>query len=95
MTFGGQGKFAYVGTTEVEEARHIVDVAIDGGINFIDTADIYSAGRSEEILGEVLIGRRDEIVLATKARFAMVPDKTTVASHADISSGPVKRVCAV
>jgi aryl-alcohol dehydrogenase-like predicted oxidoreductase len=71
MTFGGQGKFAYVGTTEVEEARRIVDVAIDRGINFIDTADIYSAGRSEEILGEVLTGRRDEIVLATKARFAM------------------------
>jgi len=71
MTFGGQGKFSFVGTTEVEEARGIVERAMDAGVNFIDTADVYSAGRSEEILGEVLKGRRDEIVLATKARFAM------------------------
>jgi len=71
MTFGGQGKFSYVGTTEVDEARRIVDLGLEGGINFIDTADVYSAGRSEEIVGEVLLGRRDEIVLATKARFAM------------------------
>lgn len=71
MTFGGEGKFAYVGTTDVDEARHIVDLALDHGVNFIDTADIYSAGRSEEIVGEVLEGRRDSIVLATKARFAM------------------------
>lgn len=71
MTFGGRGKFAMVGETEIDEARRIVDRALDGGVNFIDTADIYSDGRSEEIVGEVLRGRRDEIVLATKARFAM------------------------
>ena len=71
MTFGGRGKFALVGETEIDEARRIVDRALDGGVNFIDTADIYSDGRSEEIVGEVLRGRRDEIVLATKARFAM------------------------
>lgn len=71
MTFGGRGKFAFVGETEVDEARRIVDRALAGGVNFIDTADIYSDGRSEEIVGEVLKGRRDEIVLATKARYAM------------------------
>ena len=71
MTFGGRGKFALVGETEIDEARRIVDRALDGGVNFIDTADIYSDGRSEEIVGEVIRGRRDEIVLATKARFAM------------------------
>jgi aryl-alcohol dehydrogenase-like predicted oxidoreductase len=71
MNFGGQDKVAFVGATEVEEARRNVDVAIDGGINLIDTGDVYFAGRSEEILGEVLEGRRDEIVLATKARFAI------------------------
>ena len=69
MTFGGRGKFALVGETEIDEARRIVDRALDGGVNFIDTADVYSDGRSEEIVGEVLRGRRDEIVLATKARF--------------------------
>ena len=71
MTFGGRGKFALVGETEIDEARRIVERALDAGVNFIDTADVYSDGRSEEIVGEVLKGRRDEIVLATKARFAM------------------------
>jgi aryl-alcohol dehydrogenase-like predicted oxidoreductase len=71
MTFGGRGKFALVGETELDEARRIIDRALEGGINFIDTADAYSDGRSEEIVGEVIQGRRDEIVLATKARFAM------------------------
>jgi aryl-alcohol dehydrogenase-like predicted oxidoreductase len=71
MTFGGRGKFAYVGETEVDDARRIVDRALDFGVNFIDTADIYSAGRSEEIVGQVIKGRRDEIVLGTKARFEM------------------------
>lgn len=71
MTFGGRGKFALVGETEIDEARRMIDRARDGGVNFIDTADVYSDGRSEEIVGEVIRGRRDEIVLATKARFAM------------------------
>ena len=71
MTFGGRGKFALVGETEIDEARRMIDRALDGGVNFIDTADVYSDGRSEEIVGEVIKGRRDEIVLATKARFAM------------------------
>jgi len=71
MTFGGRGKFALVGETEVDEARRIFDRALDGGINFVDTADVYSDGRSEEIVGELIKGRRDEIVLATKVRFAM------------------------
>ncbi len=71
MTFGGRGNFALVGETEVADAARMVDRSLDAGINFIDTADVYSAGRSEEIVGEVLKGRRDQIVLATKARYAM------------------------
>ncbi len=71
MTFGGRGKFAYVGETEVDDARRIVERALDSGVNLIDTADIYSEGRSEEIVGQAIKGRRDEIVLATKARFEM------------------------
>ncbi len=69
MTFGGRGQFAAVGDVEVDGARRIVDRAIEAGINLIDTADVYSEGRSEEIVGEVLKGRRDQVVLATKARF--------------------------
>ncbi len=70
MTFGGSDSSA-VGATEVDEARRIVDMALDVGVNLIDTADVYSHGRSEEIVGEVIQGRRDSIVLATKARFRM------------------------
>ncbi|HEY2654814.1 MAG TPA: aldo/keto reductase, partial [Solirubrobacteraceae bacterium] len=57
MTFGGQGEFRDVGTTDVSGARRQVDMALDAGINLIDTADIYSGGLAEEIVGEVLEGR--------------------------------------
>jgi aryl-alcohol dehydrogenase-like predicted oxidoreductase len=73
MTFGGQGEFRDVGTTDVSGARRQVDMALDAGINLIDTADIYSGGLSEEIVGEVLEGRGDRVLVATKARFAMGP----------------------
>jgi aryl-alcohol dehydrogenase-like predicted oxidoreductase len=71
MTFGGTGPFAAVGTTGVDEARRHVDRCLDAGINLIDTADVYSGGQSEEILGEVLRGRRDRVLVATKVRMAM------------------------
>src|SRR5450432_3257724 len=71
MTFGGTGGFASVGSTDVDEARRQVDMCLDAGVNLIDTADIYSAGLSEEIVGEVLAGRRDEVLVATKVRMAM------------------------
>src|SRR5215472_14497363 len=73
MTFGGTGQFAKVGSTDVEEARRQVDMCLEAGVNLIDTADVYSAGRSEEIVGEVLRGRRDEVLLATKVRMPMGP----------------------
>ena len=71
MTFGGGGKFADVGTTDVALAREQVDLCLEAGITMIDTADVYSDGASEEIVGEVLRGRRDDVLVATKARFAM------------------------
>ncbi len=70
MTFAGRHGSADIGMTEVDEARRIVDRALDAGVNLIDTADVYARGRSEEMVGEVLEGRRDRVVLATKARFA-------------------------
>jgi aryl-alcohol dehydrogenase-like predicted oxidoreductase len=73
MTFGGQGNFAKVGNTGVEGARRQVDMALDAGVNLIDTADVYSSGVSEEIVGEVLEGRRDQVLIATKARMNMGP----------------------
>jgi aryl-alcohol dehydrogenase-like predicted oxidoreductase len=73
MTFGDRGSEAATGGVGVDEARRLVDQALEAGVNLIDTADVYAAGRSEEIVGEVLEGRRDEVVLATKARFTMRP----------------------
>ena len=71
MTFGGKGGFASVGSTGVEEARQQVDRCLEAGVNLIDTANVYSGGLSEEILGQVLEGRRDEVLVATKARMPM------------------------
>jgi aryl-alcohol dehydrogenase-like predicted oxidoreductase len=71
MTFGGEGNFAKVGSTGVDAARRQVDMALDAGVNLIDTADIYSHGLSEEIVGEVLDGRRERMLIATKARMRM------------------------
>ena len=71
MTFGGTGAFADVGSTDVEEAERQVDMCLDAGINLIDTADVYSAGLAEEILGQVLRGRRDRVLVATKVRMGM------------------------
>ena len=71
MTFGGSGPFANVGTTGVAEARRQVDMCLDAGVNLIDTADVYSGGQAEEILGQVLGGRRDRVLVATKVRMPM------------------------
>jgi aryl-alcohol dehydrogenase-like predicted oxidoreductase len=73
MTFGGKGGFASVGSTDVDEARRQVDQCLDAGVNLIDTADVYSEGLSEEIVGEVLRGRRDQVLVATKVRMPMGP----------------------
>jgi aryl-alcohol dehydrogenase-like predicted oxidoreductase len=73
MTFGGKGGFASVGSTDATEARRQVDQCLDAGINLIDTADVYSDGLSEEIDGEVLEGRRDDVLVATKVRMPMGP----------------------
>jgi aryl-alcohol dehydrogenase-like predicted oxidoreductase len=71
MTFGGADKFRNVGGSSVDEAARMLDVCLDAGVNMIDTADVYSNGLSEEILGKTLAGRRDRLLIATKARFPM------------------------
>lgn len=73
MTFGGGRGYEDVGRLGVTDARRQIDRAIDYGINLIDTADHYSAGGSEEIVGEALVGRRERVLLATKVRFTMGP----------------------
>jgi aryl-alcohol dehydrogenase-like predicted oxidoreductase len=71
MTFGGRGDFGMVGSTDVATATRQVDACLDAGVNLFDTADMYSDGESEEILGQAISGRRDRLLLATKARMAV------------------------
>lgn len=69
-TFGGNNElFKAFGTSDVAEATRLVDISLDAGLNFFDTADVYSDGRSEEILGEAIKGRRDKVLISTKATF--------------------------
>jgi aryl-alcohol dehydrogenase-like predicted oxidoreductase len=73
MTFGGSGVLSLRDGGGVDAARRLVDIALDAGVNLIDTADVYSQGVSEEIVGEVVRGRRERLLLATKARMVMGP----------------------
>src|ERR1700681_2790885 len=66
MTLGGEGRFAAMGNVQAEEARRQIEICIEAGVNLFDTADIYSFGKSEEVLGQALGTRRKDIVLATK-----------------------------
>ncbi|PUZ24359.1 Predicted oxidoreductase [Chitinophaga costaii] len=71
-TFGGSNEFFKAwGNTQLDEARALVHQCLDAGANFFDTANTYSAGRSEEILGEALKGLRDRVLISTKATFNM------------------------
>jgi len=67
----GAMMFGAVGNPDHEDAVRIIHAALDAGVNFVDTADMYSAGESEEIVGKALKGRRDDVVLATKVHFPM------------------------
>ena len=74
FTFGGQGPFAMVGTHGVAEARRLIDLCLDHGVNLIDTANMYSLGLSEEIIGEVLGGKRPhDVLISSKARMKIGP----------------------
>lgn len=68
-----------VGNPDHDDCARIVHTALDHGINFVDTADMYSAGESEEIVGKALHGRRDDVVLATKVHFPMGRGRTAAA----------------
>jgi aryl-alcohol dehydrogenase-like predicted oxidoreductase len=74
MSFGKQGYWEKIGGLDQPAAQHLVDTALDAGINFFDSADVYSYGQSEEILGKTLKGKRDKVVLATKVRGRMSPE---------------------
>jgi len=78
MTFGGRSFFKHIGGLGQKEATTLVDMSLEAGINFFDTADVYSEGLSEEILGKALGPRRKDIILATKVRLPMGPGPNDV-----------------
>ena len=78
MTFGGKGFWEVIGHLGQETATRLVDRSLDAGINFIDTANIYSFGESERLLGQALKGKRDRVVLATKVRGRMADEPNEV-----------------
>jgi len=68
MTFGGKGYWKVIGELEQKDANELVNIALEAGVNFFDTADVYSEGLAEEMLGKALGKHRKEIILATKVR---------------------------
>jgi len=69
-TFGGKGEFFQSwGSSDVEEATRLVDICLDAGLNMFDSADVYSGGAAEEVLGQAIRGRRDRVLISTKGTF--------------------------
>ncbi len=80
-TFGGHGEFFRgFGSTDVDEASRLVDICLDHGVSMFDTADVYSSGAAEEILGRAIGGRRSRVILSTKGTFTMGPGPNDVGS---------------
>jgi aryl-alcohol dehydrogenase-like predicted oxidoreductase len=80
-TFGGGNDFFRAwGETDVAEAKRLVDICLEAGVNLFDTADVYSTGLAEEILGKAIAGRRDKLLISTKATFRMSDDPNDVGS---------------
>jgi aryl-alcohol dehydrogenase-like predicted oxidoreductase len=71
MTFGGKGNFAKVGNVQLDEVRKLIDIVADAGVNLIDTANVYSGGDSEALIGEAMPKRKPGMLIASKARFPM------------------------
>ncbi len=93
-TFGGGNEFFRAwGNTGVPEATRLVDICLDASLNMFDTADSYSDGLSEEILGKAISSRRDQVIIATKAFFGRVQHRTMSAVLATTSSAHARTVC--
>jgi aryl-alcohol dehydrogenase-like predicted oxidoreductase len=80
-TFGGKNEFFKAwGETDVKEATHLIDICLEAGLNLFDSADVYSEGASEEVLGGAIKGRRDQVLISTKATFRHGPGPNDVGS---------------
>jgi aryl-alcohol dehydrogenase-like predicted oxidoreductase len=89
-TFSGGNEFFNAwGATGIEEATRLVDICLEAGLNMFDSADVYSAGRAEGVLGKAIAGRRDKVIISTKATFRAGPGPN------DLGSSPYHLINAV
>ncbi len=79
-TFGGEGAFKGFGESDAGEATRLVDICLDAGLTMFDSADAYSAGKAEEILGQAIKGRRDRVIISTKSAFRVGPGPNDLGS---------------
>ena len=80
-TFGGRGEFFRgFGEVDVKEATRLVHICLEAGVNMFDSADVYSDGAAEDILGQAIRGRRDQVIISTKATFTVGPGPNDVGS---------------
>ena len=96
-TFGGKGEFfKHWGASDVAEATRIVDVCLEAGLTMFDSADVYSSGAAEEVLGQAIKGRRDQVLISTKGTFRSGPGPNDVGSSrqhlTDAVHGSLKRL---
>ena len=96
-TFGGAGFLAEWGTIGPEEARRLVDICLDAGLNMFDSADVYSGGAAESVLAAAIKGRRDQVLISTKAGFRSGPGPNDIGSSRqhllDAVDKALKRLC--
>jgi hypothetical protein len=89
MGFGGGGVFAKVGTGDVQDARRQIDIALEAGVNMIDT-DVYSMGKTEKIVGQALGTRRDDVISPPRPAFRWAMRRTTrIGDRSLITPGPL------
>jgi aryl-alcohol dehydrogenase-like predicted oxidoreductase len=82
-TFGGGSEFFKAwGASDVAEARRLVDICLEAGLTMFDSADVYSNGMAEEILGQAVKGRRDQVLISTKGSFRTGPGANQAGSCA-------------
>jgi aryl-alcohol dehydrogenase-like predicted oxidoreductase len=96
-TFGGSNDFFKAwGSTDADGARRLVDIALDAGVSMFDSADVYSDGMAEEILGKAIAGRRSQVIVSTKGTFragAGVNDVGSTRHHlTEAINGSLKRL---
>ena len=90
-TFGGGTDFFKAwGSTDAAEATRLVDVCLEAGLTMFDSADVYSGGAAEEILGAAIKGRRDQVLISTKATFQFAPGANNVGSSRFHLTGAVE-----